>query len=446
MNVLVYGLGRSGRATARLLVKQGHQVSYFDQAPDPGELAELGALGCRPSEDPGHAQVDLCIAAPGVPYHHPDLLTLRQRGIETIGEVEWVYRTVAADIVGVTGTAGKSTVTSWLAAMLQGAGRRAVAGGNIDPALAEVAEEGALLIAELSSFQLERCPTLKPKVAVLLNVGSDHLDRHGSLAAYREAKRALLANLTESDTLVYNLDDPLVRAWAEATKARRLSYSIRHSADASLQTDALTLSGKHLLHTRQLGVVGSHQYSNALAVALVGRALHLTTSQIRAGLEDFTGVPGRYSLAGEVGGVRFIEDSIATRTLAVKAALEATPAPIVWIAGGVDKGAELDDLLPLVEQRVVHFVGVGSSGPALADKLRGITSVTICHQDDGEAALYCACSIALEKLTDHAGGSVLLAPLAASFDQFSDYRERGAAFRRVVKNVEAAQGVAWTRC
>jgi UDP-N-acetylmuramoylalanine--D-glutamate ligase len=443
MRVLVYGLGRSGTAVARLLIKQGHEVVTFDQQPRESERVELSALGCRATSAPAQEDVALCIAAPGVPFFHPDLVALRARGIETIGEVEWVYRSVKADIVGVTGTAGKTTVTRWISDTLSAAGWRAPAGGNISPALASVAEEGALLIAELSSFQLERCSMLRPKVAVLLNVGRDHLDRHGSLEAYHAAKRQLLKNLSSQEALVYNVDDPLVRAWAEASPARRLGFSLEQAADAYLAGEMLWLHGAPLLSAAELQLKARHHLANALAVALCCDALGLELKAIQEGLKRFRGVPGRYHTAGSVGNVHFVEDSIATRTLAVKAALEATPRPIVWIGGGVDKGAEFEALEGLVKDKVVLFIGVGRSGPDYAARLKHLTATLTCDEADGEAALRCACRLGYERLREEGGGTVLLAPLAASFDQFEDYQHRAAAFRRAVAALQAEEGAAW---
>ena len=452
--MLVYGLGRSGVAACRLLRAQGHEVLYFDETPQAHEVLEVEVLGCKPSPLPREAAVDICIAAPGVAWDQPDLVALRARGLETIGEVEWVYRTTQADIVGITGTAGKTTVTRWVSDTLQAAGFDAPAGGNIGPALAAVAlntnEPGAVLVTELSSFGLERSPTLKPKVAVVLNLGRDHLDRHGSVAAYHAAKKALVTHLDEHNTFVYNADDRVVRAWAEASRAKTLGFSVEGEADAWLEPGldggTLMLNGRALLPTRELRVKGRHFHANALAVALVGAAYGLEDETLRDALARFEGVAGRYSVVGALGGagsrVTFVEDSIATRTLSVKAALEATPKPIVWIGGGVDKGAAFEELEALVREKVVLFIGVGRSGPEFAQRVGAWTDTALCPQEDGAAALFCACERGLEHLSKN-GGTVLLAPLAASFDQFKDYRARAETFRRAVGLLEARVGGAW---
>ncbi len=428
---------------ARLLHRQGHEIVYFDQQPKTEEIRELSSLGYS-AQKPAQTDAEICIAAPGVPYQHPDLVALRARGIKTIGEVEWVYRTVKAEIIGITGTAGKTTVTRWLSETLQAAGLNAPAGGNIDPPLAAVAVAGATLVTELSSFQLERCPSLKPKIAVLLNLATDHLDRHGSVGAYHDAKRKLIANLDENDTLIYNADDAILQRWASDSRAKTWGFSLKNKAEAYLELQPsgrshLIMHGEKLLDSKALKLSGAHHQANALAVALACAAKSLSLDQIRQGLQAFNGVAGRYSLVANLDKVKFIEDSIATRSLAVKASLEATPAPIVWIAGGADKGADLSELKPLIKEKVALFIGIGEAGPSFAKAVESLTKTVISQEAAGEAALRFACNYGLSFLRQHylQGGTVLLAPLAASFDQFENYQQRARVFRKVVAELEA---------
>lgn len=438
--MLVYGLGRSGLAASTLLARQGHEVVAFDQSPKAEEVARLAALGGRLTQAPVLEAVELCLAAPGVPYHHPDLAALRARGVETIGEVEWVYRSVAAPIVGVTGTAGKTTVTRWLCELLQGAGLAAVAGGNVDPALAQVAREGSWLVTELSSFQLERCPTLKPRVAVALNLGVDHLDRHGSLAAYHGAKYAVTANQDEGDLLVLNADDPRLAAWPERTRARLARFSLAGPADAHLAGETLMLHGEPLAEAGELAVSGRQQLGNALAVALAAHELGVSREALRTGLVAFRGVPGRFAAVARLGQITFVDDSIATRTLAVQAALEAAAAPVVWLAGGQDKGAELAPLRELVRQKVGLMIGLGAAGERFCAAFADLAETRLIALENGEAALREACEIGLEHLRRGGRGTVLLAPLGASFDQFRDYRARGEAFKRAALDLCQSAG------
>jgi UDP-N-acetylmuramoylalanine--D-glutamate ligase len=437
MNVLVYGLGRSGLAVTRLLKKQGHHVTAYDESPKPADTDELARLGVPLTVTLTTEEVAICIAAPGVPYDRSGLAELRERGIETIGEVEWVYRTIPATFIGVTGTAGKGSVTRWLTDLLLLGGLPAKAGGNIDPALSAVAEDGDVLVTEMSSFQLERCPTLKPKIAIITNLGVDHIDRHHTVHAYHEAKRNIIKHQDQNDLFIYNHEDPKLCAWASTAPARTLSFSTSGQADACLVEKNgetwLRLHDIDLLPASELQQKGTHQLANALVVALAAKEMGLKNETIKQGLCSFKGIEGRYSVVKKLNDITFIDDSIATRTLAVKAALESTPAPIIWIAGGADKGATFEELETLVKNKVALFVGIGEAGESFAERVNHLTTTLVSSEKNGEAALRFACEEGIKYLQQHDNkGTILLAPLAASFDQFKDYKDRAATFKRVV--------------
>lgn len=444
MNILIFGLGRSGLAAADYIAKQGHCLFvYDDQMKDP-DLTLILRLGGRPLGIAGAAKLedtklDLCIAAPGVPYNHPKLLALRERGVETIGEVEWVARNTRAELIGITATAGKTSVTRWLTDVLIAAGVDAAAGGNIDPALSAIANDYDTLVTELSSFQLERCPSLKPRIAIVLNLGQDHIDRHGSLSKYHGAKQAIMLNQDEHDFFIYNADDAVLRTWAETSKAQTLSFSDSKAADACLGNlngePYIFLHNEALIPAKDLKVAGKHQLKNALAVALAAHAYGLNKTQIIQGLKAFKGVEGRYALAGKVKEISFVEDSIATRSLAVKAALESSTYPIVWIAGGEDKGADFELIKELIKEKVSLFIGMGNSAEFFINQVSAYCETRLCGQALGKDALRCAVEQGVEHLTkEHAAnGTILLAPLAASFDQFKDYKERARVFREIIE-------------
>ncbi len=437
---LVYGLGRSGLAALERLVGSGARAAFFEAREAGADVDTALARGARRAAAPGTDATTyaLCIAAPGVPIDHPDLRALREAGTEVIGEVEWVWRTTPGVYVGVSGTAGKGSVTRWTTDTLAAAGMDAVAGGNIVPALAAVARPGALHVVEMSSFQLERCPTFKPDVAVLLNLGEDHIDRHGSVAAYHAAKHNLIANLDGASTFVVNGDDPVLSRWADEAAASGVNvrrFSLRGAADAHRDLGGrLVMDGIPLLPASELHVLGDHQVANALAVALTCAAVGADPAAITAGLRAFTGLPGRYSPAGRWGGIRFLEDSIATRPLAVAAAIGATPGPLVWLAGGQAKGADVSGLRDLVAERVDLLVAFGASAPDLAAAFGDVVEVVTVAEPDGRATMRSAVSAAVDHLTSRHGGAgnVVLAPLAASFDQFVDYVDRAGAFREAV--------------
>lgn len=456
--LLVYGLGRSGGAVVARARADGERVLFVEARADGDDVRAAEALGAERAADAAdalrrHPAPTVCVAAPGVPIDHPDLERLRAAGVAVIGEVVWVMgRTRAAHVVGVTGTAGKGTVTRWTADVLVGAGFDAVAGGNLDPALAAVARPGATWVVELSSFQLERSPGLRPDVAVVLNLGVDHLDRHRDVAAYHEAKRALVRDLDARSTFVANADDPKVAAWADASRARVRRFALGRPADAwwDRTGGALWLDGRPLVHASELRVRGPHLVADALAVALASDALGAPRAAIADGLRAFAGLPGRHVEVGRLGGVRFVDDSIATRPLAVEAALRACDPPVVWLAGGVDKGAEVAALAESLRDRVVLTLGIGASGAAYAAAAAAFAPAEVAPPGDGAATLAWAVDRAYAELRDrHAGvGTVLLAPLAASFDQFRDYAHRGATFRAAAAALGARvardEGVAWT--
>ncbi len=454
--LLVYGLGRSGLAAGRLAARQGWTVRWTDRDPTSPDAAVARREGWGEAVDVAAAADDafaICIAAPGVPWDHPDLVTLRARGVETIGEIEWVARTVDAPLIGITGTAGKGTVTRWTDDLLRAAGVDAVAGGNLDPALAAVAAPDRWLVTEISSFQLERSPTLHPRVAVVTVLGRDHLDRHGDLATYHAVKRRLLTHLGPGDVAILNADDPYQADWGApvaAAGAEVRTVSTAGAAGAYARRAPGPRGGAHLwLGTRDLGpdtlaVPGRPARANALAALAAAEAAGADPAALAAHLPHLRGLPGRHERVAEACGVAFVDDSIATRELAVHAALEAAPAPVAWIVGGRDKGADPTALAPLAAEKVALLVAVGEAGPALAEAFDGVCATHRVAATDGDAAMAEAVRVGADHLRARGGGTVLLAPLASSFDQFPNYRARGDAFRAAVDALLAE--AAWTGC
>lgn len=440
MRLLVVGLGRSGLGVLRLAARRGWTAVWVDDHPAETDTAEAAALGASPLVSADLPPVDLVIAAPGVPLTHPLLRRARQQGLEVIGELELAYRLTGLPIVAVTGTAGKTTTTTLIAHLLRTAGRTVGLGGNIDPPLVDVVDGPYdVLVAELSSFQSERSPTLRPAVTVLLNLGRDHLDRHGSLAGYHAAKTRVLENLTPDSHLIVNADDPAALTAAWSCAATRHTFSVLDArADAHLTAGWLVIGAQRVLRREHLPLEGDHHVRNALAAGLAAQLAGAPLDTLAAGLRTAPRVPGRYQevARAERGGRlwRFVDDSIATRELAVRAALESTPAPVAWILGGQDKGADPSTLAPAIRGRVAVAIAIGRDGPRLAETIGAWTSTLIVAESDGRAAMRAAVGLATRSLPD--GGTILLAPLCASFDQFRDYKDRSEAFR------EAADGEA----
>jgi len=403
---LVFGLGKSGLAVIAFLARRGVQGRFFDDNPHPADVRMARRLGFLPDPNPRPGDYHEVIAAPGVPLDHP-LLT--QLGAPVIGEAELAWREKPLEILAITGTAGKTSTTAYTAWILRQLGIDAVPGGNIGTPLVTAAERARVVVAELSSFQLERVRGFHPRVAVILNLGEDHLDRHKNRTAYHQAKLRLLANLTPADAIVYNAADPAVLPAAEASPARKYPFWPESDADRTNRR-AAALATRAFLTLHGLGT---------------------DRETIDRAAQQAPAVPGRFEVIGRLGRVVFIDDSIATRALAVEAALRRAPTPIAWILGGLDKGANPERLRPLVAERVAVILAIGKDGPRLAQAYNDLVPV-VPIPERGAKALTRAVIEALSRIDR---GSVLLAPMAASFDMFANYQERSRAFRQAVREV-----------
>ncbi len=431
--VLVYGLGRSGMGVIRHLKKLGWSGAWFDAKPNPdGELEAVGHGFPRVSTlEPQN--FDLVVAAPGVMVQNPDLEMLRSAGLPVIGEVELAYLTTSTPTIGVTGTAGKGSTTALIAHLLRSQNINALEGGNFDPPLLEIVDSCEVAVTELSSFQLERIDSYRPSVAVITNLGVDHITDHGSLERYHAAKWRIAQNLTPQDSLVF----PSSVVLGRETRGKVIRV---------LETgDILDLTGNTLFEIAKLPV-NIHPMNARLAVTAT--LLYLERIQkpvqrelLKKALLEFKGVSGRFETIAVIDETRFIEDSIATRTLAVQAALENAPAPIAWILGGRDKlgfaekESELPKMLSLVKHKVAVILAFGESGMTYAQYFAstGVKIVDLHLEKDGEKALEKAVNIGFDLAQ---GGSVLLAPLGTSFDLFPNYKARGAAFKSAVSKLE----------
>ncbi|GGK26062.1 UDP-N-acetylmuramoylalanine--D-glutamate ligase [Deinococcus malanensis] len=416
---MIYGLGRSGRGVMRFLAREGGMAEWVDARPTPEDEALAAELGFGRG-DVGRTYQTV-VAAPGVPIDHPDLLALQSRGAEVIGEVVLAARArPQLPMVGITGTAGKGSTTVLIAQLLRECGLNAQEGGNIDPPLLDVVDQAEVAVVELSSFQLERVPGLRLPVAVITNLGVDHLDRHRTIEAYHAAKRHITAGQEPGDVLVLpaGLDLP-TRAQVRTFSATRLTLR----------------GGTEVLPAAELPE-GVHP-ANAAAALLATEALleHLgrqvDIGMLAQGLCRARPVGGRFETVARLGEVRFIEDSIATRTLAVQAALERAQPPIAWLVGGRDKGAELEPLRNAAAGRVTRVIAFGEDGEALARGL-GLPYDRV-EGRDGDEVMLNAARAGLQALDGE--GTVLLAPIGTSFDLFRDYKARGESFARAARRL-----------
>jgi UDP-N-acetylmuramoylalanine--D-glutamate ligase len=439
--VTVMGLARSGLAACRLLRSVGAEVIGTDVREAgalPPDVAALGAAGVRlvlgghPPE--AFARAELVVLSPGVPGEHPGLAVARARGVPVLGELELAYRSTTAEFVAITGTNGKTTTTALTGALLAASGRPVVVGGNIGRPLAAEAlgiPPGAWVVAEVSSFQLETADAFRPRVAAVLNVTPDHLDRHGSLAAYTELKGRIFRRQGRDDWAVLNADDAGAAALAGRGSGRPLWFSRRApvSEGAWVREGWVTLRLAGADHpvcpVGEIFLRGAHNLENVLAATACAGALGVVPEALRTAIRAFRGVRHRIEWIRERGGVAYYNDSKGTNVDATLKALAAFHEPIVLIAGGRDKGQRFEPLADAARGRVRAAVLIGEGQGTLGPPLRQVTRVEEAASM-GEAVRRAA-ALALP------GDVVLLSPACASFDMFRDYEHRGDVFADEVR-------------
>jgi len=489
--VTVLGLARTGVALARFLDDAGALVTIYDGKPVAAladRLAELDGRSIRllagPEVDPASAWADAALVAfspsitPGFPTTEPRLraalsgLAERLAGGDPnapalVSEPDLTLRLCSAPTIGVTGTKGKTTTASLVAHLLAADPTHPVVlGGNIGlPLIDRVTEltRAHRVVLELSELQLPSL-TRGTTVAVYTNVTADHLDRHGSLAAYRAVKRRLAELVDPAGALVLNLDDPVVGGYAGLGTAPSVCYRLDRPIPGGVGivdgwvvaagVERLAIAGGGVAWTgpagrvmpvEELSLPGRHNVANLLAAVSVGLLFGLAPDAIRSAAATFVGVEHRLELVGLVDGVRFVNDSQGTQPDAVAAALRSFAAPLVLIAGGRDKGVDLRALAPVVAERAAAAVLIGESGPVLATLFRAAGLQCVEEAGTLDAAVPRADALARELLAAAAPGAVatvLLSPAAASFDQVPDYAARGLAFKTAVAGLAAAAGAA----
>ena len=419
---LVVGLARSGVAAALALRARGEEVVGVDSgSPDVGRLTAAGVEVHL--DTPGGGLVDRArtlIKSPGVPAQAPAIVAARERGITVIGELELAWRLIPNTFIAVTGTNGKTTTTELLGHIHREAGLPYAVAGNVGTALASLVgavAPDAVVVAECSSFQLEDTEAFAPEAAVLLNVEEDHLDRHGTFAAYREAKLRAFAHQGHDDLAVAPPD--LVGLLPGA--AQRVVVG----EDVAERDGALAWRGERLLGLDELALRGPHNAQNAMAAAAVCLARGVDPDAVRAGLRTFPGVPHRLEEVAREDGVLYVNDSKATNVASTLVALRSFDAPIHLIAGGRAKGSGFEALRAPVAERCAAVYLIGEAADALDAALAG-AGVPVRRCGDLEHAVQDARAAA------QPGDVVLLSPACTSYDQYPDYEARGAHFRSLV--------------
>ena len=445
--VLVIGLGKTGRSTVRFLTGRGASVVATDDKPltEMRDAASaLSGLNARLAFGPQNAAilsgVDLIIPSPGVPPSNPLLAEGVKRGVPILAEIEVAFRFLKRPVIAITGTNGKTTVTTLIGEILRASGRKVYVGGNIgDPLIGYVdsPQEEDFAVVELSSFQLEWIERFRPMVALLLNVTCDHIDYHGTFEAYRRAKERIFENQGPGDLAILNADEP----WASPLARRLRSKVSLFSSKAQipngmfLQGDELILrengEDREVYPVGMIRIPGTHNVENVMASILACRACGCPREGIIEAVSAFRGIAHRIEFAGEKNGVVFYDDSKGTNVGAVARALETFSRPVILLLGGRDKGGDFDSLAVFIRKGVKEVILFGEAREALRRIIGGIAKTSLAP----------TLGKAVEKAyADAAPGDViLLSPGCASFDEFKDYKERGDFFKGMVRKIIAGE-------
>lgn len=433
---MVIGLGRTGRETARFLVRQEAQVQVTDMRPaeelkkDVKALSGLPIRFCLGGEDIAWLEgVDLLITSPGVPPKNPLLREARSKGIQILSEIELAYRFLRAPLVAITGTNGKSTTTTLIGEILKANGMDCFVGGNIGaPLIGFIDGAWDWGVVEVSSFQLEWVDRFRPRIAVLLNVTVDHLDRYPDFNSYCRAKERIFSAQEEGDIAVLNRDDP--RAWSMrgGIRGQVVSFGwatvpegVYASEGAIVWRDA---AGEEEFLLSRVKLQGVHNVENLMATVAVAKSIGVATGVIQQALEEFTGLEHRLEFVCEKSGIRFYNDSKGTNVGAVVKSLASFSAPVLLLAGGIDKGGDYQPLEDEVRRKVKKLILFGAAKEKIREALGHLTETVIVK------TLEEAVQEAYE--SGRAGDVVLLSPACSSFDMFQDYAERGRVFKALV--------------
>ena len=437
--VLIIGLGKTGLSCARYLSRLGHQVAVTDDRSEPSGLATLSgelpdvALFLGRLEPAAFEHAEQIVVSPGVSLKHPLIGEARARGVEVIGDIELFARAAAAPVIAITGSNGKSTVTTLVGDMARAAGRAVKVGGNLGtPALDLLPLSGSepdLYVLELSSFQLESTFSLAPRAAVILNVSPDHMDRYSNLDDYAKAKQRIYRS---AELQIVNLDDPLTARLADPSR-RHIGFGLQPAGagDYGVQTfdgqPWLCYGDERLLCASEIRMAGRHNLSNALAALALGTAAGLPRQAMFETLRLFGGLAHRTQWVAERDGVVWYNDSKGTNIGATLAAVTGMERPVVLIAGGLGKGADFRMLREPLQGRVRAAILIGQDAALIESALEG--AVPTHRADSMEQAVALAAKLAVT------GDAVLLSPACASFDMFTGYDQRGEVFMDAVRRL-----------
>ena len=435
---LVLGLSRSGVAAAEFLLSQGAETFVFDDVRGgavENSIKSLAAKGAKiANESEFQTLIERChalVLSPGIPVDHRLAVAFKRAGKGVIGETELAARYLKCCVLAVTGTNGKTTTVSMLAEMLSTGGFTAKACGNIGVPMLSCRdlEEKGVAVAEISSFQLETLSSIKPHIAAVLNITEDHLNRHYNMENYVYLKSRLLKNQQETEYAVLNYDDPLVRPFAEKTRAKIVWFSCRERVNgAYIENGGLCFAGEEIVKIDELSLREPHNIANALAAIACAKLMKTDSAAIKKTLKNFKGAPHRIETAGIVDGVTYIDDSKGTNVDSALHAARCMKNETVMLLGGKDKGYDYAPLFSaLAQTKVAHCVLYGENAYKILDGAAkaGYTNITLTEKFDY--------ALKIARLLASPGQTVLLSPASASFDEFQSYEERGEKFVSVVR-------------
>jgi len=435
------GMARSGLAAAKLIKNRGGIPFVSDNAPRDRltpAITELSALNIDFETDHHSTNLlskqDLVVLSPGIAIHDPIVKELLGCGIEVISELELASRLLPCPMVAITGTNGKTTTVALIGHILTHAGISNAIAGNIGNPLSAVVDklrQNAWAVVEVSSFQLEAAPTFRPKVAAILNVTPDHLDRHGTFESYVELKRNVFLHQEKDDTLIYNSGDPVVAKAVTGARSKLLDFATDSNACITVKHGKVLLGEgdeyEAVLDTKDIRIPGSHNIENVLAAVACTYSIGVTLDVIREGITSFQGVEHRLETVGTFQGITWINDSKATNVQAGVIALKAISPPIILLAGGRAKSENYYRVIPYFTDRVRLAIVFGEAGPMLEAAWQ--SNIDIKRADGLHEAVELASGAA------HEGDTVLLSPMGSSFDQFRDFEERGRCYKQWVREL-----------
>ena len=444
MRLVVLGGGESGVGTAILGKKKGYDVFVSDFGKIKENYKEVLTINGIAWEDEKHTEelilnADVVMKSPGIPEKAPIVKKLIEKGISVISEIEFAIQFTDATTVGITGSNGKTTTTLLTYHLLKQGGLNVGLAGNIGKSFAwQVAEnKHDIYVLELSSFQLDGIINYKPHIAILTNISPDHLDRYNyDYNLYIDSKFRITKNQTEADYLIYDNEDEAIQNWLKnnTIKANKVPFSLvtkpeneggfleENNMNTTIKNDTFTMP------INELALEGKHNIKNAMAATAVAQLLNIRKQTIRESLTNFQGAEHRLEKVLKIQGVQYINDSKATNVNSVFYALDSMTTPTVWIVGGVDKGNDYDELMPLVREKVKAIVCLGVDNTKISNAFNNVVDVMVETTSMSEA-------VQIAQRLAEKGDSVLLSPACASFDLFENYEDRGKQFKQAIYNL-----------